>query len=520
MSKLVTLLPFRDNVPVRFTIPIGIILIMSGCTAQIMVDPIPEPGKTIVPRGSEGIVLASETESQQQGENDHVLPDLRVQLPPDYLASQVYTINLDLDDTEEQIIVFKRRGDATDLIRILIVSFDPIRNNWIRAWEGETEATNVRSFTLYTDDLIGNHEQEIVCFGINNAGEQTLDVFRRTKSSFGLGLAYTSILSISADVNIRIDELERSAAFEAMEASSARSFPVIVERRDPDGLSPFDTVETVYLWNFTEDRYMPGSEKKISGEAVQDSRLRLLFQGSEANFEEFLSGPWYRPAEGSEDLLIAYFGTADRTIVFHNGHLHLQQAFNWDDTAKTVYGRGVQIFVTNEILRSLKRRISVSVEDLNRITVTVPDSDGLNGSYDRLTGSLQDAVLDRTSAFAALSEFQPRGLYTSDEGVEIVFGEPDFSYRDASGVTGGGYVLFTVGPDLILELKFIDANRLPVESRRYGVQLEQAEDDDRLIRRMILQPGFVGLAGFQPSSEPTITLEQIEVIDNPAEDNQ
>ncbi|MCK4516256.1 MAG: pallilysin-related adhesin, partial [Spirochaetaceae bacterium] len=183
-----------------------------------------------MPRGGNGIVLASEAPVAVAVDDVTVAPDLRVRLPDEYLPSQVFTMNLDLDETEEQIIVFKRRDDPHDLIRILVVSFDPIRNSWIRAWEGATAANNVRSFTLYTDDLIGDHEQEIVCFGINNAGEQTLDIFRRTSNALGLGLAYSPILSLAADVNISIAEIDRSEAFEALEIVSGQSFPVIVER--------------------------------------------------------------------------------------------------------------------------------------------------------------------------------------------------------------------------------------------------------------------------------------------------
>jgi pallilysin-like protein len=494
----------------RLALPLLIIVLLAGCTARIVHDEISDPGKTVVPRGGNGIVLASEATVVASAEDTAIAPDLRVQLPEEYLPSQAFTLNLDLDETEEQIIVFKRRDDPNDLIRILVVSFDPIRNNWIKAWEGATAAHNVRSFTLYTDDLIGDHEQEIVCFGINNAGEQTLDVFRRTSNALGLGLAYTPIFSIAADVNITIEELQRSEAYEAMETISGQSFPVIVENRDSAASSVFATIKTSYFWDFSSRRYVRGFEEELSGEVFQDSRLRDLFAGTEAGFEDFLDGPWYRTTSDPDEVQMVFFGKSERTVVFHSGHL--QQVFNWDDSAKTVYGRGIQLFVTNEILRSLKRLISVSVTDLNRISLVVLDTDGLDGTYDRLTESLQAAILDRDARVARLSEFQPRGLYTSDGGLEIVFGDPGFTYHDAEGQRAGGFALYQLSGDLVLELKFIDEFRLPVDAMRYSVEYDEVTDDDRLIRTMILQPGAVGIAGFSPSGDERVTLEQIELL--------
>jgi hypothetical protein len=486
---------------------------LAGCDGGVPEDEITDPGLTVTPQATNGILLASETPSGTDAQDTLPAPDLRVRLPDEYLPSQAVTMNLDLDETEEQIIVFKRRDDPDDLIRILVVTFDPIRNNWIRAWEGTTAANIVRSFTLYTDDLTGDLEQEIVCFGINNAGEQTLDVFRRTSNTLGLGLAYTPILSISADVNITIEEVERSAAYEAMESSSGRSYPIVAERRDRESESIFATVRTSYFWDVTGRRYVQGFSERIPGNVVQDSRLADLFAGNEESFERFLDGPWYRSTSEPDRLEILSFGLLERTIVFHSGYRHLQQAYRWDESAKTVYGRGLQVFVTNESITSIQQLISVSVQELNQITINIQGSEDKDGTYLRLTGSLQTAVLatDDTTAVAATPA--PRGLYQGDDGLEIVFTEPEFVYRDGNVQRNGGYAIYRVNGTTILELKFVDANRLPVESWRFSAELTETADDDRLTRRLTLEPGVLGLAGFSPTGDPVISLEQIELLE-------
>jgi hypothetical protein len=153
------------------------------------------------------------------------------------------------------------------------------------------------------------------------------------------------------------------------------------------------------------------------------------------------------------------------------------------------------------------------VQDLNGITINMQGSDDLDGTYDRLTGSLQSAVLGNDTDIAELSDIAPRGLYQGDDGLEIVFGNPEFTMRSASGERSGGYALYRLSGTTILELKYVDANRLPVESRRYAVEYSETTDDDRLIRRMLLTPGIVGISGFAPSTESTLSLEQIELLD-------
>lgn len=493
--------------------PVLVLLMLSGCAEAPERVELTDPGRVVVPRGGNGIVLASEAEIESFSENQNAGPELKVRLPAEFIPSQAVTVNLDLDETDEQIIVFKRRDDEEDLIRLLVVSFDPIRNAWIRAWEGATAATSVRSFTVYTDDLIGDHEQEIVAFGVNNDGEQTLDIFRRTNDALGLGLSFAPILSIAADVTIAIEEVERSEAYEAMETVTAPSFPIVAERRDLDSDDPFATVRTTYFWDFGARRYVVGRREVISGDVVEDSRLRNLFAGSVDEFERFLSGPWYR-SSGADEIQMAFFGPRDRSIVFHSGHL--QQAYVWDSTTKTLYGRGVSIFMTNESIRTVRRFVGISVQDLNRITVSVQGSDNLDGVYERLSGTLQTAVAARSDR-VSLAEIDLAGLYRADTGLEIVFSDPEFTYREGDARLVGGYVLYELGEQLVLSLKFVDENRLPAQQRTYLVRYDETRDADRLIRRLVLTPGEVGIAGFSASGDDELTLEQIEVVDDERE---
>jgi hypothetical protein len=497
-------------VRIRNLIPLISVLALASCGGQTAETPLSDPGRAIVPRGTDSIRLAAENREAVQTDENNINDQLRVRLSPEYIASQVVDANLDLDETEEQIIVFKRRDDESDRIRLLVVTFDTVRNAWIRAWEGVTAATSVRSFSVYPDDLTGDLEREIVAIGINENGEQTLDVFRRTSDLLGLGLSYVPILSVSADVTIEIEEIQRSEAYAAMETLSAPSYPIHVERRNPESENVFDTIRTTYFWDSARRAYVPGREEEISGETIADSRLRDLYAGTEEDFEAFLSGPWYRSSDAG-DIRLAFFGIRDRSIVFHSGYL--QQAFDWLESTKTVYGRGITLFVQNESIRSVKNYMSISVEDLNRITVGLQGVNRWEGTYERLGGSLQADLLADVEGFR-LSAIAPSGLYRGDGDRELVFSPPEFTYRVGDSVSHGGYAIFEAGGDTVLTLKSVDNNRLPAGVETFRLAYEESSTEDRIVRRIELEPGAIGIAGFYSLEEDPIVLEQIQVTES------
>jgi len=481
------------------------LLLLLACSPVETITEITEPGRTVVPRGSDEIVLAGETVGEVDEEEANTLAELKVRLPAEYIPLQAHTLNLDFDETDEQIVVFKRRDDPADLIRILVVMYDPVRSSWIRAWEGATQATGIRSFSVYTEDVVGDHLLEIVCFGINNAGEQTLDLFRRTPDILGLGAVFTPILTIAADVNIEVRAFDRPESYENMESTAVLSFPVVAERLDPDSDNLLDTVDTTYTWDVPRQRYVPSGIEHVSGQVIQDSRLSDLFAGNELDFETFLAGPWYLSSAGDQ-MTILFFGTLDRSVVFYTGQL--EQSFTWDHTAKAVYGRGAQLTVTNESISAFSERISVSVASLDQINVTVVGSRTLDGTYERLTGALQSSVLSE-SAITALSPIDLDGLYRSDTGIEIVFNSPYFTYRDDAGVRRGGFALFEIAGQTVLSLRFVDENLLPIARVDYGVDFAEATDDQRIVRTLTLEPGSVRLAGFQAETDDSIVYQQV-----------
>jgi hypothetical protein len=488
-------------------------LVLAGCAEDREAPPPVETNQVVVPEAGEGIALASRGQPSLSIRNRETAADVKVRMPEDAVPSQAIDINLDVDQADEQIIVFKRRDDPGDRIHLLVADFDSIRNSYVPAWEGTTEASNVRTFAVYTKDLTGDHDLEIVAFGMNNDGRQTLDVFKRTSAFGGFGLRYRSIASFTTDASIEIEETERSEAYQAVQ-TSGRSFPIVVYRRDPESDNMLDLVKHTYFWRQGEDAYVRADSEPIPGSRIEEEQLSELYQGTVDDFEQFLSGPWYRSV--GEDATepageIIFFDPAGQRITFHGGET--LESYIWIDSHKTIYraGPGVWVNVRNESLENIRRQISISVGAIDRISLRMEDAENWNGTYRKLTPGLRDTLLASGADPARSTDADLEGLYRNDSGMEIFFAAPRFTMRSESEELEGGFAAYKLDEN-VLRLKVVDDNGLVIENRTYAFTYSENRTERRIVRRLELTPARVRIDGVEATSNETITLEQTEEL--------
>lgn len=487
---------------------------LAGCAEEREAPPPVETNQVVVPEAGEGIALASRGAPSLSIRNRETSTDVKVRMSEDAVPSQAIDINLDVDQADEQIIVFKRRDDSADLIHILVADFDSIRNSYVPAWEGTTGASNLRTFAVYTKDLTGDHDLEIVAFGMNNDGRQTLDVFKRTAAFGGFGLRYRQIASFTTDASIEIEETERSDAYQAVQ-TSGRSFPIVVYRRDPESDSMLDLVKHTYYWRETEDTYVQTDTESIPGSRIEEEQLSELYQGDVEAFEEFLSGPWYRSV--GEDATepageIIFFDPGAQRITFHGGET--LESYVWIDSHKTIYraGPGVWVNVRNESLENIRRQISLSVEAIDRISLRMEDAENWNGTYRKLTPGLRETLLAAGADPARSTNADLQGLYSNESGMEIFFASPRFTMRTEDEELQGGFAAYRLDRN-VLRLKVVNENGLVVENRTYAFEYTENRSESRIVRRLELTPARVRIDGVEATSNDTITLEQTEELD-------
>ncbi len=484
--------------------------LLAGCQARSL-EPRPEEmARKVVPAAAGSGRPEREGERAEEESDPDSQP--RVPLDRDETLIEAVNANLDLDPIDEQILILGRKGEAESPIRVAVVDYDSVRDRYARSWESQTQATNARTFSLTLKDIVGDHNLDLVCRGTRSSGEITLDVFRKTPSPSGLGLYFAPICQIVADGSIEIQEVERSEGYQ-LGQKNGPSFPIFAYTQDKESRNILDLVKYSYHWKYQENRYVLTSQEKVPGEVVKEKQLADLFSSrSVGAFEQYLAGPWYRPATKGEQEETILFLPDDRIISIYSGNT--QEIYLWQESYRMLSNR-LTIVAENESIQSLNKRIFVEVKSSNSIVVTIIGSeswDSSTGTYVKLGEELQRKLLAGGQQKPVPETIRLAGLYRSREGAEIIFEPPRFTWLEGERVYAGGFNLFYAG-DLVLCFKGLNESGLPTGDRVYTVKFSQAEDGGQRVRTLVLTPGRLSVRGVEPVTGEERIFQQIEQIE-------
>lgn len=105
---------------------------------------------------------------------------------PNEVILNVTDFNIDQEIGNEQVLTVRKTNRPEGQLSIVVADYIDQKKAWIRAWEGDTLSTKLTTFSIQAKDLIGDHNLEIVCRGMNDANEQTITVFRRSPGPWTL----------------------------------------------------------------------------------------------------------------------------------------------------------------------------------------------------------------------------------------------------------------------------------------------------------------------------------------------
>lgn len=564
-------------------------------------------GQIIVPKPAEGMSFGSSVSSaENRSRPPEEIPPVKVPLGPDYLVQQVIDVNLDLDDMDEQVVVFKRRNGsqpanhatpqasapasaapqgaagaaalqgspntqgaaeggtlppaangpadaegtpigvagaaanatdsaagtvtsagetvqdleertANDTIWIMVVDFDTVRNTYVVAWEAPTLATNIRTFKVQEMDLLGDHNLEIVCQGLNARGEQTIDVFKRVNSPASLGLKYQNILSLTSDGSTEIQQVDRSDAYHSAQALG-KSFPIVTLTRDKESSNPLDMVRTTYFYRSQDGKYVKGVTEQVSGSRIEEAQLTNLYNGTAETFEDFLNGPWYKTNDSgagtdagpptAQSVDIMFYNRHGREITFAHGEI--EQSFTIEESYKTAFQRGIQLKIRNDAIPTMREFAAISVPALDTIIVAVQGDDSWNGTYKRLSGGLHQALLSNGRQGVSIAKLDLSGLYKDDNGTEVFFSSPRFTIRENGTERNGEFLVYADGEQRVLELRILSETGQVEERRLYIVEYKEESTKTQIVRILNMTPAVVSVHGFEPLNNQVNRFEQIE----------
>lgn len=410
---------------------------------------------------------------------------------------------------DEQILIVRKTDRNDGRLSIVVAVYVPSRRTWIRAWEGETLATKFTTFTVQAKDLIGDHNNEIICMGMDDSNEQTIVVFRRTPGNGPL--SYTPILSLKAD-SISIGDIQRSQGYQ-LGQTNGESFAIYAFNRDKSSQNILDQIKSTYTWDPKRGIYVKTADDRIPGAQVEREAVAKVLTGSEKDFERFLQGGWYESNKGPLDPAARFliFDKPNNTITFYT--TDTQEVFRWTDSHSTRYGlyAGCQ----NEDITNLRRLMDIEMTGINTISVRVFEdlrmkSDSQNswdGTYQKLPADTMEMIAHNASS-TAKPDFRLEGTYRSADGSVLLFAPPRYSLQRGGSVERGAFDLYRLGSDTVLELNILNDNGLSGGRRVYRATYTETKAGSQITKRLELEPARASISGLEILQENTLVFEQ------------
>jgi hypothetical protein len=435
----------------------------------------------------------------------------------------VASINLDQEEDEEQVLIV-RKTDTTDArLSIVVADYDAQKKAWVRVGEAPTLATKLTTFSLQAKDLVGDHNPCLVCTGMNDSGEQTMTVFRKVTPKS----PYAAALELVAD-SIQIGETERPEAYQQGQAQ-ADSWPIYAYSSDKNSSNVLDQVKDRYAWDPKKLQYAKTTSDRIPGAQVERATVAKILTGSEKDFESFLQGVWYEsgksPTDSSTRLIL--FDRDSGSISFYRAKS--QEVFRWTESHATHYGLYVRS--KNESVEELVRLMDIELTGSDLVSIRISEEsqvkadpdDQWDGTYRKLP---RDATVNLGGASAAgaadsgsapdsaakgfgVPSIKLEGPYRGLSGVEINFASPRYSlHQAAASAESGGFVLFMLGDDMVLDLIAMRSDGSPSTRKTYRASYSEAHSGKDLIRRLTLSPAKATVDGLELLREDDLVLEQ------------
>ena len=430
----------------------------------------------------------------------------------------LYSFNLDPDDEEEQILVIRRADDQNGLIRIVVADYSQQSRRWLRTWSGETLATNIKTFQITISDLLGSHEVNIICTGMNELNEQTMSVFWRLISEEDQRLQFAPIFHGSGDA-VLVNTSDRADSYK-LGQSKASSWSISIWRADPTGGNFLDQVKETWVWSVADNKYVSASTERIPGASIASRITETLLDGTTETFEDFLDGIWYKQSTDplSDNALFVTFQPRDGAVLF--SAQGIVEIYEWENSNSTRYG--LYIACRNQSVRNLRRLMDVELVSMDTINLRVFQDLRIkadiaakwDGRYRKLGPEMAKAFqLAPSKAIHTKPELD--GFYTSEDGSELRLTGSSYTLKTGELNESGGFAVFEISGLTILDLRALQTSQ-SVSNNRHSwtvtvTNKQNPEGEQKTI--LTLAPVRIGVAGPEPLEGPSLILEKTLEVD-------
>lgn len=464
------------------------------------------------PKPAGGRILEPLTETAKtQGDSakqDHIVEETVLPLVnpgENYSVLALYNGNLDMEPSDEQILLALPLDDEEAPITLMIATTNAAHNEYHIVWQQSLGTRTLTGINLKTDDLTGSGREDIVIVGFDANGRHVTEVFAAPEN--GQITAFAKVFGLIVNGNIDIVTVERSADYFGG-LKGGTPYPIIVQQNAPSSENELDLIETKWNWSPRKSAYVQSESRLIKAETILEERIGKLYTGNASTYENYLAGTWYRESgeRAFEDML--YFSPETREIMFYDGSI--LEIFTWGTSHRTTAKR-LYFKINNSLIPSLDDTIYVSVDNWDSIKLT-RSSKEWNSSYRRLNASLQSILEGQLSLKPLLSPQSFSGMWESHGQREIIFDLPRIEWITEDERRVGTASFFSIRDTTVLQVQFLRDDGSTEETVNWIAVYNQDKDNTRIIRSLTLSPAILDTSGPRAVGTEFLRFEQIEEV--------
>jgi len=445
---------------------------------------------------------------------DSIVNNVQILIDREYRDYEILNINLDDDETEEQIILASPLNEDRNVFRIYIADFDPKRGEYYELYRSDIGTLNLNIASIQCEDLTGDHRKEIIISGIDTKDQQIFEIYKLFPDKEEQTNTVYKIFAQAADGDFEVIPTERGNDYK-IDALPGDSYGLEVQKKSPD--DERNLIVERFKWNQETKIFEMVKSEKVRISSRANENLINFYKGTSLDYLEFLKGPWYKtkdlngnPTHNMNEIFQIL--PEEKTMTFYSGDI--QESYTWNENTEPVKYRHILSFfsVRNNFLNSINFSINISINGFESIQVKIRGNHRWGGTYTQLTENLQKALTDSSRENLLLSEMRVKGLYKTNLDTEILFDSPEYTLKEGGEETRGIYTIFDLEGQQILQMKELSLNGLTREVRTYLMNYSETSDDLRIIRTITLHEGTLRSRGISPESGSELHFEQIEKV--------
>lgn len=452
--------------------------------------------KTVVPKTEQ------ETEATEEEKSEADFLHSYVELNPNETLITSIFIDFNNDTFEDEVDIIRVAGK--DNFYIVPAIFNKATTKYERLPEIQTDISRAGSVSLQGLDVIGNHVNAIVFQGINDKNLSVMQIYQffMTNPLNKMEGEISLIGNFESDVMVFIQTVDRNEAYDFDTNAPGASYTVWVHKIDPeDKSSNPGQVQQEFRWNVETLSYQLESETKIPASRLEAAELSKLQGGNLDAYGEFLNGLWIYGSGKVKKYI--YFDYPNREIIQVSPDI--QSIFTWGQSQ--IRKNGIYINSVNTMITNLRRRIDVSLVNLDEIRLIIRDDVNMNieqdtaldGYYKRLNVStFAETQKEEASIDRIVSEIEKGPAWISgDYSTNISFQDHIYTLESLSGVETGIYSTLSTGSADMIQFRSTSGNSQMGKSytMKFGTKTvvnkrgKEIQEED--IDTIILQPADI-----------------------------